>query len=181
MARIGTYIANRPQPQSWDEFMRIAEETARKPKGKPRGSWAHLNPPGGWTPPKPEQRCQAIAASTGKQCGKFRLKGATRCPSHGGLRENPYHPAAGRAFANGTLQATADAKHAQRVVRERYTRQQAEDARRAIRAAGGQAHPLNVLAILEAWDRDQSGREARRFLAQIEAKSGGTKKGQAHG
>ncbi len=53
------------------------------------------NPRGCLDGPPDEFRCVFINKN-GRRCKKWRMRGATRCSKHGGLRENPEHPASAK-------------------------------------------------------------------------------------
>jgi len=171
----GHYIARRPQPQTWDEFVeQVREAWEREQRRKPRGARTPENLKPGraaetlWQNPKyAERRCRHVNSQSGKRCRQWAMRGATRCREHGGIRENPAHPAAVKAYARGDIdRETAHKAHKAQV--KAAPQEEQDNARSALRDRGLAPHSADMLQGIEAQRQDDNGKAWRRWLKTLD-------------
>jgi hypothetical protein len=165
-------VPGRKQPQSWEAYRAEVERQARPGRGAPP---VPLNDetrgPGGLVWPVPaDKQCQHIKKATGKRCGAYAMKGARFCNMHGGTRDNPAHPAAGRLLLSGALDAWHADREAWREVRRHPARGAAQAALRPyLKAPSGTL----IRDAIQAMQADDDGKAWRRLVQEI--KAGGRK------
>jgi hypothetical protein len=170
---LSVYPARRPtrnnqkhQGDTWDAFLeKVAEAARKRPKragikgkrlpksGDPTGLW----------PAK--ITCDFLRGAAQVRCRSWPMKGATRCVRHGGLRQNPAHPATVRLYQSGEI-AKADQRKRARAELATGDYPELASIRDAIKARTGQkAIPSHVLLEgIRAAREDDGGMAWRRFL-----------------
>lgn len=162
-------VPGKRQPQSWEEYRREVEKHgARVGRGAPPvplTAETRNRAPLIWPAP-PEKQCQHVRKATGKRCGLYAMKGARFCNMHGGVRDNPRHPAAARLLRSGALDAHEAEQQAWREIRRDPAREAAQ--------AQLVLHIKRPSAILQrdamrALAMDDGGKAWRRLVQEIKA------------
>lgn len=151
----------------WDAYMKRAEQVSRRTVPKPRDT-SNIHDFGNdrrdmWDGNRPDHRqCDFRGQSLGgRRCKKWAVRGASRCEVHGGLRQNPDHPANGRLWRKGKVQQHDKAKQARLTVRHHPMRASAVE---MLRGAGIPATAINVLRAIDALEADDGGKSWRRLV-----------------
>jgi hypothetical protein len=166
-------VPGKRQPQTWEEYRREVQKHARPGRGAPPVPLtAETKSPGNLVSPAPdEKRCAHHKKHAGgERCRNYAVRGATHCHKHGGLRQNPRHPAAARLLLSGALDAYGTEEAVWREIR----RDPAREAARAQLVLHIKA-PSAILQrdAMRALAMDDGGKAWRRLVTEI--KSGGRK------
>lgn len=160
-------------PQTWEKFVEQAAETAKrverkKPRRMTEAQLANLklSQKGQGRPdPTPEGRCDFIKRD-GSQCGNWAMRGASRCHTHGGYRQNPNHPATGRRFLSGDV----DRQTQHREARDRVAKgdpKARSAAQRELKDRGIGRNAVDTLEGMTAFLADDGGKTWRRWLKSL--------------
>jgi hypothetical protein len=162
-------VPGKRQPQSWEEYRREVEKHARPGRGAPPVPLtAETKSPGNLVSPAPdEKRCAHHKKHAGgERCRNYAVKGATHCHKHGGLRQNPRHPAAARLLLSGALDAFERDENAWKEIRQNPARGAARSALLPyIRnpRADLVRDAINALAL------DDGGKAWRRLVTEVQS------------
>lgn len=155
-------------PQTLTKFLEQVTEAAQKPKRTrtpPDHKWSSCDASHLWGNPIPDdKRCNFVhqkGDKKGKRCGRWAMKGAKRCPCHGGYRQNPSHPATIRRL-DDIVQAVAEADAAKEL-RKLPNQKDLETIRNTIRDIGAAFSPSIALEGVKAYQLDDAGKAFRRW------------------
>lgn len=165
----------------WEEWKTRAYAAAAAAAKRKKPEQTHKSKPvttiaDKWPCP-PEKQCDFVNFKTGHRCKSYRMRGATRCITHGGARQNPEHPASIRLVNNGVVDRIAARREARDLIRYHPMRATVTE---ALEAAGMTAAPETVWQGIQALSLDDGGKGWRRFLARI-AGAGKSHAGQGNG
>lgn len=160
------------QPQSWQEYVSQVEDAARSAPKKSHGPVENLIPCQYAylldNPKYEERRCKHISKKTGARCKRWSMRGADRCPGHGGYRQNPSHKATVRLFKMGEIDRQTAHKQARQIIYDEHRDTEAHrQARSAVKAAGAPLHAALILEGIRAFEMDDNGRAWRRWKASL--------------
>jgi hypothetical protein len=159
---------------SWVELEARAIAASLKPKPSNPGNVDNMRrDPANISPDNmpDEKRCAfrwSKGDRKGKRCGRWAMKGATRCPCHGGYRQNPEHPATVRRIAD--IQHQHEAMKAHQKVRA-IAPARINEISLTLRQWGLPLSPGNILDGSNALDIDDNGRAYRRWIEQVKETS----------
>jgi hypothetical protein len=129
-----------------------------------------------WAQPIPDhKRCDFTFSDTarnrakdrvGNRCGRWAMDGATRCPSHGGYRQNPEHKATVRRLAD--VEALARDSAALAVIRNANPHD-AQHVKSTMQQRGLPLSPQTIAQGIDALTHDDNGKAWRRFIKQATA------------
>ena len=165
-------------PQSWNKFVEAVKAAAGRPGHMPSEvSLANIRARQGresivriWEGPPAQRRCAARAKMTGKQCGKWALKGSDRCHWHGGIRDVPGHRAARRALGSGGLDDITRHKAAWRQAwRDPETKPHVREVSQIMLDEGVQREGWRVLEGCQARAAQDAGKSWRRWMRTLKA------------
>lgn len=153
------------------EFHARAAAAAAKPKHKGKG---RKLPPGDGSAlwaigPQGDRRCQfrwSKGERKGQQCKAWAMRGATRCPRHGGYREVPEHPATVRRLADVEHMVQSRAARLSLADADPHARQQVES---VLRGAALPLHATMIIEGIEALEQEDGGRAYRRWVQHAKA------------
>ena len=158
------------QPQTFEEFVKEVEEAARKggehrPRAQAQTSLDNLAPIPGYHKPPPDRQCDFIMR-TNARCPNWSMRGATRCQSHGGYRQNPKHPATIRLLLNGDLYEEANERAAAGEL-HLTDKEIVDTCKTALLAIGAKFNRQMLLQATKAYTADPAGKTWRRYLSSI--------------
>lgn len=164
----------RRNPQSWHKFLEeVTEAAAKRPKGGPYNLIPAADPSTLWGQPIPlDKRCDFIhqkGPNKSKRCGRWAMKGAKRCPVHGGYRQNPKHPATIKRLDH--IVHAVQEVDAARTLRLEPDKGTHNTIRTYLRERGEALNPSTVLEGIKAMQMDDNGKAFRRWAKTIEKHS----------